>query len=311
MLQAVAVLAQALDLVLAAIELRVARMVAVEAAGIDLDRAGSAAAAGALDRLARGLVHREEIVAVDLDRRQAEPAGAAGDVAAADSVGERRCPRRTGCSRTRRSPAASAPPPCSSPRRWCPGWSRRRRRTHTATVPVPSVLAVSAAPTTSGGPPPTMPLAPSMPRSRSAMCIEPPLPPHSPPFLANSSCIMPVDVAALGDAVAVAAMGAGDVVLGAEMRADADRGGLLAGIEMDKAGDAALGELLLHPLLEAADRRHRRDRRGSVRRGSAASRGSVPSRPPLKCANRFYRSLSGGMPCSARTSLMICSTRSR
>ena len=61
----------------------------------------------------------------------------------------------------------------------------------TATLPVPSVFAVSAAPTTSGGPPPTMPLAPSMPWSRSAMCIEPPLPPHSPPSLANSSCIMP------------------------------------------------------------------------------------------------------------------------
>ena len=62
---------------------------------------------------------------------------------------------------------------------------------HTATVPVPSVFAVSAAPTTSGGPPPTMPLAPSMPWSRSAMCIEPPLPPHSPPCLPNSSRIMP------------------------------------------------------------------------------------------------------------------------
>ena len=52
-------------------------------------------------------------------------------------------------------------------------------------------------------------------------------------------------------------MGAGDVILGAKIYADADRGGLLAGIEMDKAGDPALGELLLHPLLEAADRRHR------------------------------------------------------
>ena len=66
----------------------------------------------------------------------------------------------------------------------------------------------------------------------------------------------PGRVAALGDAVAVPAMGAGDVVLRPEMRADADRGGLLAGIEMDKAGNAALRELLLHPLLEAADRRH-------------------------------------------------------
>ena len=87
------------------------------------------------------------------------------------------------------------------------------------------------------------------------MCIEPPLPPHSPVFLANSSCIMPT-VAALGDAVAVPAMGAGDVILRPQMRAHADRSGLLAGIEMDKTGDAALRELFLHPFLEAADRRH-------------------------------------------------------
>ena len=88
------------------------------------------------------------------------------------------------------------------------------------------------------------------------MCIEPPLPPHSPPCLANSSQHHADHVAALGDRVAVAAMGRGDVVLGPEMRAHADRGGFLAGIEMDKAGDAAFRELLLHPLLEAADRGH-------------------------------------------------------
>ena len=36
------------------------------------------------------------------------------------------------------------------------------------------------APTASGGPPPTMAFAPSMPLPKSAMCIEPPLPLHSP-----------------------------------------------------------------------------------------------------------------------------------
>src|SRR5579871_5662456 len=56
--------------------------------------------------------------------------------------------------------------------------------------------------------------------------------------------------------MAVAAMGRGDVVLGAEMLAHADRRGLLAGIEMDKTRDAALRELLLNPLLEAPDRHH-------------------------------------------------------
>ena len=46
----------------------------------------------------------------------------------------------------------------------------------TATWSVPLTFAVSPTPHTSGGPPPTMPLAPSMPFERSAMCIEPPLP---------------------------------------------------------------------------------------------------------------------------------------
>src|SRR5207237_6989018 len=78
--QAIALLAQTLDLVLAAVKLRVARMVAVEAAGIDLDRAGPAAGTAALDGFARRLVHGEEIIAIDLDGRHAEAGGSAGDV---------------------------------------------------------------------------------------------------------------------------------------------------------------------------------------------------------------------------------------
>src|SRR5260370_39713463 len=62
------------------------------------------------------------------------------------------------------------------------------------------------------------------------------------------------DVAALGDRMAVPAMRAGDVVLGSKVLADADRRGFLAGVEMDKAGDAALGEFLLKPRLEPRDR---------------------------------------------------------
>src|SRR6516225_9310567 len=62
-------------------------------------------------------------------------------------------------------------------------------------------------------------------------------------------------VAALGDAVAVPAMSAGDVVLRPQMAAHAG-GGLLAGVEMDKARDAALRKFVLYPLLKAADRDH-------------------------------------------------------
>ena len=67
MLEAIAVFPQTAHFVLGAIELRIARVMAVEAAGVDLDRARPAAGAGALDRLARRLVHFEEIVAAHLD----------------------------------------------------------------------------------------------------------------------------------------------------------------------------------------------------------------------------------------------------
>ncbi|MNG00958.1 hypothetical protein D3C84_839160 [compost metagenome] len=53
----------------------------------------------------------------------------------------------------------------------------------TATLSVPLSRAAKAAPTTNGAPAPTMPLAPSMPFSKSAMCIEPPLPWQTPVFL--------------------------------------------------------------------------------------------------------------------------------
>ena len=58
------------------------------------------------------------------------------------------------------SPSATAPSP----------------KKHTATRPLPSSWAASAAPVAIGSPPPTMPFAPSMPIEKSAMCIEPPLP---------------------------------------------------------------------------------------------------------------------------------------
>ncbi len=61
----------------------------------------------------------------------------------------------------------------------------------TATSSRPSTCAVIAAPQASGGPPPTMPLAPSMPLERSAMCIEPPLPRQMPVSLPKISAIMP------------------------------------------------------------------------------------------------------------------------
>ena len=88
------------------------------------------------------------------------------------------------------------------------------------------------------------------------MCIEPPLPPHRPSLRPKISAIIAFDVAALGDAVAVAAMGAGDGVAVVEMHADADARRLLAGVEMHEARDVAGRELVVDGVLELPDRPH-------------------------------------------------------
>jgi hypothetical protein len=48
---------------------------------------------------------------------------------------------------------------------------------HTAIASTPRIFKPCAAPTAIGKPAATTPLAPSMPTEKSAMCIEPPLPP--------------------------------------------------------------------------------------------------------------------------------------
>jgi hypothetical protein len=63
-------------------------------------------------------------------------------------------------------------------------------------------------------------------------------------------------VAALGDAVAVAAMGAGDAIDIGQVHAEAHARGFLAGVEMHEARDVAGRELVVHALLELADRPH-------------------------------------------------------
>ena len=61
---------------------------------------------------------------------------------------------------------------------------------------------------------------------------------------------------ALGDAMAMAAMGGGDAVALVQMHHDASGRGLLSGIEMDEARDIAAREFDMQPLLEFADRAH-------------------------------------------------------
>jgi hypothetical protein len=64
-------------------------------------------------------------------------------------------------------------------------------------------------------------------------------------------------VHALGDAVAVTAVRAGDAVAVAQVHHDPGARGLLAGIQVDEAGDVASREVDVQPLLELADRAHR------------------------------------------------------
>ena len=52
----------------------------------------------------------------------------------------------------------------------------------TETFLLPRLRQAMAAPTASGGPPPTIAFAPNIPLVTSAMCIEPPLPLHRPPL---------------------------------------------------------------------------------------------------------------------------------
>src|SRR5271166_1070361 len=64
------------------------------------------------------------------------------------------------------------------------------------------------------------------------------------------------DVTPLCDAMAVAAVRRGYHVADAELRADADGGRLLSGVEMDEARNLAAGEFVVDAILEATDRGH-------------------------------------------------------
>src|SRR5215468_9144131 len=63
-------------------------------------------------------------------------------------------------------------------------------------------------------------------------------------------------IAALGDAVAVPAMRAGDGVAIVEMHADADARGLFASIKMHEARNVARREFVMHGILEFTDQAH-------------------------------------------------------
>ena len=63
-------------------------------------------------------------------------------------------------------------------------------------------------------------------------------------------------VAAFGDGVTVAAVGAGDVVVAAQVSADSGGDSFLARVEVYEARDVTRGELGVQPLLELSNGPH-------------------------------------------------------
>ena len=203
--------ADVVDLALAAIGLRVALEMAEEADHLAFEQRRAAAFARPLDDLARRLVDGEEIRAVDGHARQAEARGAV-DIAV------------HGHGIVARGGFGIAVVLDHEDHRQVPdGGEIEAFQEHAlvggavadeadAHAPSPRNLAASAAPQASGAPAPRMPLAPIMPLERSAICMEPPLPRQEPVALAVDLGHHLLDVDALGDAMAMAAMGGGDAV---------------------------------------------------------------------------------------------------
>ena len=84
-----------------------------------------------------------------------------------------------------------------------------------------------------------MPDSPRLPTLKSARCIDPPLPPHTPVALPTSSAIRGAERRALADGMAMAAVIAGEIVAVGQRHAGANHLRLLADRGVDGAGDLA------------------------------------------------------------------------
>ena len=114
----------------------------------------------------------------------------------------------------------------------------------------------NAAPTAIGGLPPTMPFAPSMPRSRSRDVHAAALALAVAGRPAEQLRVHLPEVAAFGDEVAVSAVGPGDLVGVGEVDHDAGGDGLLPDIEVQRARDLRRLHELARFFLEDADANH-------------------------------------------------------
>ena len=126
----------------------------------------------------------------------------------------------------------------------------------TATLPSARSCAAVAAPTAMGRPAATIPLAPKIPSFGSAMCMEPPAAAVGALVLAHQLGEHPERVQALGQAVAVTAVGGGDGVGRAQRPARPDGRRLLPDREVHEAGDLTVAVEGGHPLFEPTDQQH-------------------------------------------------------
>ena len=182
---------------------------------------------------------------------------------------------------------------CSRP--WLSAPSPKKQ---TKTSSLPRARAARAAPAASGMPPPTMPFVPRLPCSRSNTCMEPLRPPHRPVSLPRISASRAVTSRALGEAMAVAAMMAGDHVACLERGDDADVRRFLSCAQVRKARHGARGGERPHRFLEMADEQHgamhgraSRARACRAARVCALARGAFFMNSPLMRAGACERFL--------------------
>src|SRR5262245_37308820 len=252
--QAVQLGARVLDLV-GAVGLLVALEVAEVAGELHLQERRAAPLPGAGDRLARRLVHREEVEAVDNDAGHAEPGGTVGDVVAGHRPG-------TGCGLG--IPVVLG----DEDGRQVPHRGqvhRLKRRALVARAVTEERDADAAGALDLGGQ--RRPADQRRPAADDAVGPEHALGQvgdvHRAALAVAASGLAPVDlghhladVDALGDAVAVTAVGAGDRVTVIEVAAYTDRGSLLTRVQVDESGNLAGRELGVHAFFELADRPH-------------------------------------------------------
>ena len=245
---------QTIDLAGRAIGHGVALEVAVVAHELDVQHAGSLAGARPLDRLARRVPHLEEIVAVDPPRGQAVGLAALDQIARArpgagrgfgvavvlEHEDRRQMPDLGEVHALERGALIGAAVADERDRdaAGLQGLGGQRRAADQRRAAADDAVRAHHA------------LGQIGDVHRAALAAAQPV--LAPEDLGHHG----LGIAALGDAVAVAAVGRRDAVLVVQVQADADAGSFFARIQMDEPRDVAGGELVVNGVLELANQAH-------------------------------------------------------